>query len=151
MGCSSPARRGAFGSCAGARGPSRHRPDRRRAGNGIPQIDSRPSLTGSDADRLLALAREAKLTGPDADTWAERLWPERARIGEAADWLGANDRLDAAGGRTGATWRLWLLRGEIANGRSILGSTLDRAQTSAATGIRASALYGAGLLAFRAG
>ena len=33
-------------------------------------------MTGEDAERLLALSREADLLGPDRDTWIERLSPD---------------------------------------------------------------------------
>ncbi|TMQ58738.1 MAG: hypothetical protein E6K76_06870 [Candidatus Eisenbacteria bacterium] len=106
-------------------------------------------MTRADADRLLALGRQAKLTGEDADGWAKRLDPERSALREAVEWLAANGEVDAGVELAAAVWRLWHRSGAIAEGRALLAAALDR--PGAPTAARSRALYADGLLAFRAG
>ena len=106
-------------------------------------------MTREEADRLLELAREARLTGPETATWVERLSPERDALREAAEWLVAGGEAEAATELAAAVWRLWLLRGEPADGRRLLAPVLDR--DARATSARARALYADGALAFRTG
>ena len=107
-------------------------------------------MTREEAERLLALAREATFTGPDARVWLERLAPKRSEFIEAARFLSSNGTGEAAAELAAGVWRLWLLSGDVAGGRQMLAAALDigRHQPSHA---RALALYGDGLLAFRAG
>ncbi len=98
---------------------------------------------------MLALGRQAKLTGKDADAWAERLGPERDSLRWAIEWLAANGDAEAALELAAAVWRLWLRAGAIAEGRTLLAAALD--PPGAPTPARSRALYAEGLLAFRAG
>src|SRR2546425_9767463 len=79
----------------------------------------------ADAERMLALGRQAKLTGKDADAWAERLGPERDSLRWAIEWLAANGDAEAALELAAAVWRLWLRAGAIAEGRTLLAAALD--------------------------
>lgn len=102
------------------------------------------------ATRLLALAREAKLTGPDAAGWVERLTPVRQDLGEAARFLTGTGEAEAAVELVSMVYRLWLLAGDVAGGRQVLAAVLDVGERKPSRA-RAIALYGSGLLAFRAG
>jgi len=104
----------------------------------------------AEAERLLALAREAKLVGPDAPLWLERLAPERERFVGAARFLVENGREDEAAEVAANVWRLWLTSGDMTGGRELLAAALDSGAARPSRG-RALALYGDGLLAFRAG
>ena len=103
----------------------------------------------ADAERLLALGRQARLTGKDANAWAERLDGERDSLRLAIEWLAANGDVEAALELAAAVWRLWLRTGAIAEGRTLLAAALD--PPGAPTPARSRALYADGLLAFRAG
>jgi tetratricopeptide (TPR) repeat protein len=107
-------------------------------------------VTKEEADRLLRLSRAADLFGPDTSTWAARLMPERPQILEAVRFLSANGRHDEAAELAANVWRLWLFSGEIAKGREFLAAALDEGEPRPSRA-RALALYGDGLLAFRAG
>jgi len=104
----------------------------------------------AEAERLLALAREAKLAGPEAPLWLERLAPERERFVGAARFLVENGREDDAAELAASVWRLWLTSGDTTGGRELLAAALDSGAAKPSRG-RALALYGDGLLAFRAG
>lgn len=107
-------------------------------------------MTRREAERLLALAREAKLVGPDAGTWVERLAPQCEELVEAVRLLAENGDEEAAAELAANVWRLWLLKGDISGGRQLLAAALDSGQGRPSRA-RALALYGDGLLAFRAG
>lgn len=107
-------------------------------------------MRSEEAERLLALAREAKLVGADATTWAERLAPERERLIEAARFLAEQGEEEAAVELAANVWRLWLLSGDVHGGRRLLAAALDVGEGRPSR-MRALALYGDGLLAFRAG
>src|SRR5437870_6389734 len=108
------------------------------------------AITRDEAERLLALARESEFLGPDAPAWIERLTPERKQLVEAARFLAASGREDEAAELAAKVWRLWLTAGDATEARELLRTALDVAHR-APTRSRALALYGAGLLAFRAG
>ena len=103
-----------------------------------------------EAERLLALAREAKLVGPEAPAWRERLAPERERFVGAARFLVEHGREDEAAELAANVWRLWLTSADPSGGREVLRAALDSGEAKPSRG-RALALYGDGLLAFRAG
>lgn len=105
-------------------------------------------MTRGEAERLLALAREAKLIGSDAPKWVERLGPEREELVEAARFLAENGEEEAAAELAANVWRLWLVSGDVSGGRQLLAAALDVGEGRPS---RARALYGAGSLAFRAG
>lgn len=107
-------------------------------------------MTREEAERLLVLAREAKLIGSEAPKWVERLAPEREELVEAARFLAENGEEEAAAELAANVWRLWLLSGDVAGGRQLLAAALDVGEGRPSRA-RALALYGAGSLAFRAG
>src|SRR5919204_5688212 len=106
-------------------------------------------MTREEAERLLALAGDARLSGPEAESWAQRLQPERGQLREAVVWLAENGRGDDAARLAGAVWRLWIWTGDVGGGRELLSVALSA--EGPATKARALALYGDGLLAFRQG
>lgn len=108
------------------------------------------SMTREEAHRLLGLAREAELVGPEAARWAERLSPEREGFVEAARFLAENGEEEAAAELAANVWRLWLRSGDVSGGRQLLAAALDVGKGSPSR-YRALALYGDGSLAFRAG
>src|SRR2546428_7680905 len=73
-------------------------------------------MTREEAERLLALAREATFTGPDARVWLERLAPKRSEFIEAARFLSSNGTEEAAAELAAGVWRLWLLSGGVPRG-----------------------------------
>ena len=103
-----------------------------------------------EAERLLGLAREAKLHGPDAQIWVERLSPEKEGLVTAARFLAENGEEEAAAELAANVWRLWLISGDVAGGRRLLAAALDVGDAKPSRS-RALALYGDGLFAFRAG
>jgi tetratricopeptide (TPR) repeat protein len=107
-------------------------------------------MTRAEAQRLLGLAREAELVGPDAARWVARLAPEREQLVDAARFLAEQGEEEAAVELAAGVWRLWLLLGEVAGGRLLLAAALD-VGAGRPSRARALALYGDGLLAFRAG
>ncbi|HLQ66164.1 MAG TPA: tetratricopeptide repeat protein [Candidatus Limnocylindrales bacterium] len=106
-------------------------------------------MTRVEADRLLALARQANLSGPEAEAWTKRLEPERENLAEAARLLVREGDAESAAEMAANVWRLWLVTGDPAGGRELLAAALD-AGPRAPSSARALALYGDGLLAFRA-
>lgn len=107
-------------------------------------------MTRKEAERLLVLAREAKLVGSDAPSWVERLAPRREELVEAARFLAENGEEEAAAELAANVWRLWLLSGDVVGGRRLLAAALDVGEGRPSRA-RALALYGDGALAFRAG
>jgi tetratricopeptide (TPR) repeat protein len=107
-------------------------------------------MTREEAEGLLAIAREAKLLGPDAKSWIDRLAPKRQEFVEAVRFLAQNGDEEAAAELGANVWRLWLVLGDIASGRQMLSAALDVGQGKPSR-VRSLALYGDGALAFRAG
>src|SRR2546422_830884 len=107
-------------------------------------------MTREEAERLLVLAREAKLVGPEATSWIERLGPKRQEIVEAVGWLAGNEEEEAAVELAAGVWRLWLTVGDVAGGRQMLAAALDLDHPKLSHA-RALALYADGVLAFREG
>ncbi len=107
-------------------------------------------MTRGEAEHLCTLAREAKLEGPDAASWVERLSPQREKLVEATRFLAENGDEEAAVELAANVWRLWLMVGDIAGGRQLLRTALD-ADEGRPSRARALALYADGLLAFRTG
>jgi tetratricopeptide (TPR) repeat protein len=107
-------------------------------------------MTREEAERLLVLAREANLVGPDAGSWVERLTPEREKLLEATRFLAEHGEEEAAADLAANVWRLWLLSGDVSGGRQALEAALDAGEGRPSRS-RALALYGVGALAFRAG
>ena len=107
-------------------------------------------MTREEAERLLLLAREAQLVGPEATSWIERLGPKRQEIVEAVGWLAGNEEEEAAVELAAGVWRLWLTVGDVAGGRQMLAAALDLDHPKLSHA-RALALYADGVLAFREG
>jgi tetratricopeptide (TPR) repeat protein len=107
-------------------------------------------VTREDAERLLELARAADLAGPETALWVDRLTPERPRLFEAVRFFSRSGRHEEAAELAADVWPLWLFSGEAAAGRELLAAALhDPAPRPSRA--RALALYGDGVLAFRAG
>jgi tetratricopeptide (TPR) repeat protein len=106
-------------------------------------------MSREEAQRLLGLAREANFRGADTVKWVERLAQDRQQLLEAARFLAAN-RQEEAAELAANVWRLWLHLGDVAGGRRFLAEALDVSEAKPSRA-RALALYGDGLLAFRAG
>src|SRR5437870_7416499 len=107
-------------------------------------------MTREEAERLLSLAREARFIGPAAPAWVERLASMREEFVEAARFLTSKGEEEAAADLAANVWRLWFLVGDVAGGRRLLAAALDVGRQPASRS-RALALYGDGVLAFRAG
>src|SRR5207253_3164715 len=108
-------------------------------------------MTREEAERLLSLAREARFIGPAAPAWVERLASMREEFVEAARFLTSKGEEDAAADLAANVWRLWLRVGDVAGGRRLLAAALDVGRQQGCSRSRALALYGDGVLAFRAG
>ena len=108
------------------------------------------AVARTEAERLRALAREARLEGPDAPYWVERLEPERNELLRAVRYYTGHGDTEAAVELAADVWRLWHILGHIAGGRQFLAAALDGAAGEPSSA-RALALYGDGLLAFRQG
>ena len=104
----------------------------------------------SEAERLRDLAREARLDGPDAPYWIERLEPERDGLLRAVRYYSRQGDTAAAIELAAEVWRLWHLLGDVTGGRQLLAAALDGGAGEASRAL-ALALYGDGLLAFRQG
>ncbi len=108
------------------------------------------SISSEEVERLLALSRQARLSGPESSRWAKRLTPLRPRLLDAVRTLAASGRGEDACELAANVWRLWLVSADLGAGRAMLGTALagKGGQPSRA---RAQALYADGLLAFRLG
>jgi tetratricopeptide (TPR) repeat protein len=108
-------------------------------------------MTRDDVEPLLVLAREAQLVGPNTARWVERLTPRRPEFLEAARFLIESGEEQTAVDMAASLWRLWSIVGDVAGGREFLATVLNGAVRAEPSRGRALALYGDGLLAFRAG
>ena len=110
-------------------------------------------MDGKRAGQFLDLAREAEpqLTRAEADAWLDRLERERDGIHAAIEWYVANGNGDHAVALAGAIWQFWLVRGHLGEGRDLLTSALAAPHSDRSSTSRATALRGAGMLAFRQG
>ena len=102
--------------------------------------------------RYLSLADEAseKLDEPGGDLWADRLEREHAHLGEAFDWFSSHQRSAEALRLAARLWTFRFDRGYADEGRRWLYLALRAPGAEAPTAVRATALYGAGMFAFRA-
>ncbi len=87
---------------------------------------------------------EPKLTGPEQQTWLDRLETEHANLRQALDWSLVHDA-NAAVRLAGSLWRFWWTHGHLAEGRRRLEAAL--ATNVGTLSDRARARYGAGSLA----
>ena len=97
-------------------------------------------MTRDEAERLLALSREAGAFGQE----------DRESLARAVRWFAADGDGESAAELAANVWRLWLTTGDVAGGRELLGVALD-ASDGTLSSARATALYADGSLAFRAG
>jgi len=106
-----------------------------------------------EAHTILALAEEAEpeLTGPRVAEWLDRLEAQHDRIRDALAWFLKHGGEAEALRLSAALWRFWRTRGHYAEGREWLERALVKRGEAEPTPVRAKALYGAGLLAFRQG
>jgi tetratricopeptide (TPR) repeat protein len=115
-------------------------------------------MTREDAERLLALSREASWTFPSSagtpldargrrEQWVERLLAEQQSVVDAVRYFVDAGELDAATELAANTWRLWMVSRDIDGGRRFLATVLDAGNANASRE-RALALYGDGLFAF---
>ena len=115
-------------------------------------------MTPEEAKRLLALSRQARWTFPSSfgspalagEPSVAKLVPEQESVAEAATVLVEEGDGAAATELAANAWRLWLISGDVGGGRRFLGSVLDVGNDGPSRE-RSLALYGAGLLALRAG
>ena len=104
------------------------------------------------AAHYLALAEPAapELTGPHQAEWLARLETEHDNLRAALSW-GREQAEPEIGLRLGgALWRFWEMRGHLSEGRRWLDAVLGGSGDAPASA-RATALSGAGTLAFRQG
>jgi len=106
-------------------------------------------MTSAEAERLLALSREADFLGPDAAGWVERLSPERGALEEAVRRFAGSGDAEKACELATNVWRLWFMTGDVDDGRALLATAL--AADGPASRSRVRALYADGVLAFREG
>jgi predicted ATPase len=103
------------------------------------------------ADYYLALAEkwDRELRGPGQASALERFSAERENLRAAVQLLLDRDSLRALR-LVAALWGFWFMRGHYGEGRELLTSALERAPAGAGES-RASALVGAGLIAWEQG
>lgn len=120
--------------------------------------ESEAVIEADDADRLLALSREADWTYPTSSgrpvastppAWLDRVAAEQSAYVDAIRTLQERGDVEAATEIAANTWRLWVLQRQDAEGRAMLALVLDRA--SGESRALALAMYGDSLLAFRLG
>jgi predicted ATPase len=100
---------------------------------------------------VLAEEKAAEYCGAEGPEWIERFAVEHDNFRGALEWL--TESGDAEWGmRLGAAlFRFWEMREYFAEGRSLLGNLLKRAEAAAPTKTRARALFSAGVLAEQQG
>ena len=114
------------------------------------ESDEAGELRRRHAEHFLALAEEAEPHLPQhSGEWLDRLEAERDNIRVALDWLEASADTELTLRLAGAVWRLWSLRGHLAEGRRHLESALSGYEQR--TNVRARALEGAADLALDTG
>jgi tetratricopeptide (TPR) repeat protein len=105
-------------------------------------------VTGAEAEQLLRLAEDAgaQLGGLDAKPAAARLESRCQELGEALSWFAGHGRAEESLRMAVALVDFWQSTGRIAQGRDYFGRALS--VPGAGDGLRAEALFHAGLLAF---
>jgi predicted ATPase/class 3 adenylate cyclase len=98
--------------------------------------------------RRLVEAAEPQFVGADPAGCVRRLAPDQDNIRAALDWTLASDRGDTGLAIGAAVWRLWQLRGQLAEGRRYLDALLELPSTQARNALRARALTAAGGVAY---
>jgi tetratricopeptide (TPR) repeat protein len=112
---------------------------------------ARDRVTRDDALRLLARveAAEPELKGAQPVHQLDRLEREHDKLIEALDWFEEQGEYEQALRMSSVLWRVWWDRGYIAEGRVRLERLLTATEGDPAGALRARALSGAGVLAFR--
>jgi predicted ATPase/Tfp pilus assembly protein PilF/DNA-binding XRE family transcriptional regulator len=97
----------------------------------------------------VALAEEAapQLTGPEQVAWLDRLEAEHDNLRAALGWARERGPGERGLRLAGALWLFWLTRGHLSEGRGWLEAALA-GDGSASPATRATALNGAGMLAY---
>ncbi len=103
-----------------------------------------------EAGALVRLAGEADFLGPETEKWVEQLAPQRAAFLDVVRFLVRKGQESRAAEVAANTWRLWHLLGDLKGSREFVAAALDVSDPKPSRA-RALALYGDGLLAFRAG
>jgi tetratricopeptide (TPR) repeat protein len=98
----------------------------------------------------LAEESEPELRGPRQQGWLARLETEHDNVRTALAWSLQQDGAEAALRLASALWRFWQARGYFVEGRAWLDNALETSGEAAAA-VRANALNGAGVLAWRHG
>lgn len=106
------------------------------------------SLSARHARWCLTLVEDAEsgLCGPDQEAWLERLDVEHDNLLAALGWALADGQTESALRVAGALSLFWRVRGHFSEGRRWLSRALAAGE-GAPIGVRAKALWGAGLLA----
>jgi tetratricopeptide (TPR) repeat protein len=99
----------------------------------------------------LAAEAELKLIGPEQREWLERLDGEHDNLRGALAWSDRSGEVECGLRLSSALWRFWEMRGYLTEGRQRLIAALSQPQTSGSTALRAKALNGVGMLAYRQG
>ena len=101
---------------------------------------------------FLALAEEAVpyLAGSQQATWLDRLEQEHDNVRAALAWSHMRGAREAGLRLGSALWRFWISRGYLSEGRRQLDALLGEAD-AVPTAARATALMGAGVLAYKQG
>jgi non-specific serine/threonine protein kinase len=118
--------------------------------------DEADGIRNRHLEHFLALSEEAepRLTGADQLSWLDRLEAEHDNVRAALAW--SSDGGGEGGLRLAAAiWRFWEVRGHLGEGRAWFATLLPSATREAGQDggppLRAKALNGAGMLAYRQG
>jgi predicted ATPase len=111
------------------------------------------ALERRHAEVFLALAERAAphLAGSDQATWLARLDADRENLRAALAWTVRAGAQDLALRLGAASWRYWVVRGALREGRETLERILAGAPPEHPTAERASVLKGLGTLVFEMG
>ena len=104
-------------------------------------------------DVFLDMAELAKpeLRGANQRVWLDRLDADHDNLRAALEWSRQSGEAEEGLRLAGALVRFWSIRGYFTEGRERLASVLSLVEATAETTVRAEALDGAGLLAWRQG
>lgn len=94
---------------------------------------------------------EARLQGREQETWLRRLEREHENLRVAFDWSLAIGDTEAGLRLAGDLWFFWHVHGDWSEGRAYLEAALATSPGSEAKSVRAKAIHGAGVLAWRQG
>jgi predicted ATPase/DNA-binding CsgD family transcriptional regulator len=124
---------------------------------GLEQLDAHgevPATQERHAAYFLALATRAQplLTGPEQETWLDRLETEQGNLRAALTWFSASDDGEGLARFACALWRFWRVRGDLSEGLGCLGRAAACVSgDDNLAPLRAHLLAGAGRLAWLKG